>query len=143
MWKLLFILLVGLFFESVGVVCLKKGITEMGAVNGFSRAEIVRVVKSGITNKHILLGVLFEALFFGCLLILMSRGDVSFVWPLTALSFVFTTFAAVWFLGEKVSSLRWIGVVLILIGAGLVSWSEKHKEKVVDGTASVGQGPQR
>jgi len=129
MWKLLLILLVGLFFESVGVVCLKKGITEMGAINGFSLTEIVRVVKSGITNKHILLGVLFEALFFGCLLLLMSRGDVSFVWPLTALSFVFTTFAAVWFLGEKVSSARWIGVVLILIGAGLVSWSEKQKEK--------------
>jgi uncharacterized membrane protein len=124
MWKLLLILLVGLFFESVGVVCLKKGITEMGAINGFSLTEIVRVVKSGITNKHI-----FEALFFGCLLLLMSRADVSFVWPLTALSFVFTTFAAMWFLHEKVSTTRWIGVVLILIGAGMVSWSEKQKEK--------------
>jgi len=143
MWKLLLILLVGLFFESVGVVCLKKGITEMGAINGFSRAEIVRVVKSGITNKHILLGVLFEALFFGCLLILMSRGDVSFVWPLTALSFVFTTFAAVWFLGEKVTSARWIGVVLILIGAGLVSWSEKQKEKPIDASTNVQEETQR
>ncbi|HEY1171241.1 MAG TPA: DMT family transporter [Verrucomicrobiae bacterium] len=129
MWKLLLILLVGLFFESVGVVCLKKGITEMGEINGFNKTEIIRVIKAGITNKHILLGVLFEALFFGCLLILMSRGDVSFVWPLTALSFVFTTFAATWFLGEKVSSVRWLGVILILVGAGLVSYSEKQKEK--------------
>ncbi|MGV3755037.1 MAG: EamA family transporter [Verrucomicrobiota bacterium] len=136
MWKLLLILLVGLFFESVGVVCLKKGITEMGAINGFGLNEIVRVVKSGITNKHILLGVMFEALFFGCLLLLMSRADVSFVWPLTALSFVFTTFAAMWFLHEKVSTTRWIGVVLILIGAGLVSWSEKQKEKAEISTAA-------
>ncbi len=132
MWKLLLILLVGLFFESVGVVSLKKGITEMGEMKGFNTAEIVRMIKSGVTNKHILLGVLFEALFFGCLLLMMSRGDVSFVWPLTALSFVFTTFAAMWFLHEKVSATRWIGVVLILIGAGLVSWSEKQKEKAVE-----------
>lgn len=143
MWKLLLILLIGLFFESVGVVFLKKGITEMGAINGFSLTEIVRVVKSGITNKHILLGVLFEALFFGCLLILMSRGDVSFVWPLTALSFVFTTFAAVWFLGEKVTSVRWLGVILILVGAGLVSYSEKQKEKAAENGAGVEQGMQR
>ncbi|MCD6052520.1 MAG: putative rane protein [Verrucomicrobia bacterium] len=139
MWKLLLILLVGLFFESVGVVSLKKGITEMGEMKGFNTSEIVRMIKAGVTNKYILLGVFFEALFFGCLLLLMSRGDVSFVWPLTALSFVFTTFAAVWFLGEKVSTTRWIGVVLILIGAGLVSYSEKQKEKTV--TTTVEQKP--
>ena len=141
MWKLLLILLVGLFFESVGVVSLKKGITEIGEMKGFNTAEIVRMIKAGVTNKYLLLGVFFEALFFGCLLILMSRGDVSFVWPLTALSFVFTTFAAMWFLHEKVSTTRWIGVVLILIGAGLVSYSEKQKEKTQ--ATTVEQTPQR
>jgi uncharacterized membrane protein len=129
MWKLVLILLVGLFFESVGVVYLKKGITALGDIKQINTTEMVRVVKAGATNKHILLGVFFEALFFGTLLMLMSRGDVSFVWPMTSLSFVFTTFAAVWFLGEKVTSVRWIGVVLIVIGAGLISWSEKQKEQ--------------
>lgn len=134
MWKLLLILIVGLVFESIGVVCLKKGITEMGEFKSFSVTEVVRVVKSGITNMNIILGVFFEALFFGTLLTLMSRGDVSFVWPLTSLSFVFTTFAAIMFLGEKVTSVRWVGVVLIVIGAGLISYSEKQKE--------AGQKPQ-
>lgn len=129
MWKLLLILLIGLFFESIGVVYLKKGITEIGEFKRLNGAEVVRLIKAGFTSKHILLGVFFEALFFGCLLLLMSRGDVSFIWPLTALSFVFTTFAAMWFLHEKVSAVRWTGVVLILIGAGLVSWSEKQKEQ--------------
>lgn len=128
MWKLLLILLIGLCFESIGVIYLKKGITTVGEIRGFSAAELVRVVKTGVTNRHILLGVFFEALFFGTLLILMSRGDVSFVWPLTSLSFVFTTFAAVWFLEEKVASVRWVGVVLIVLGAGLICWSEKTKE---------------
>lgn len=129
MWKLLLILLIGLFFESVGVVYLKKGITDIGDMKGINVAEVVRIVKAGLTSRYILLGVFFEALFFGTLLMLMSRGDVSFVWPLTSLSFVFTTFAAVWFLGEKVTSVRWIGVVFIVVGAGLISWSEKQKEQ--------------
>src|SRR5436309_7497079 len=111
MGKVLLILLIGLLFEATGVVLLKKGITQVGDFQRVNTAEIVRVVKSGARNSNILLGVFFEALFFACLLALLSRSDVSFVWPLTALSFVMTTFAALIFLNEQVSSLRWAGVI--------------------------------
>src|SRR5258708_3879775 len=127
MGKLLSILLIGLVFEATGVVLLKKGITQVGEVKKVSVPEVLRVTRAGITNVSILLGVFFEALFFGCLLVLMSRSDISFLWPLTALSFVMTTFAALWFLGEKVSAARWIGVVFIMIGAAFISYSEHSK----------------
>jgi len=129
MFKLLLILLVGLAFESTGVVLLKKGMTHIGDMNGITAGEILRVCKSGATNPQILLGVFFEALFFVCLLILMSKSDISFLWPLTGLSFVFATFAAIWFLGENVSGMRWAGVVLIVIGAAFISYSQHAKEK--------------
>jgi len=129
MAKLLLILFVGLVFESTGVVLLKKGMTEIGSVQKISAAEIARAVKSGITNVRILLGVFFEALFFVCLLILMARADISFLWPLTGLSFVFATFAAMMFLHEEVSAIRWAGVFLVMIGAALISYSEHVKEE--------------
>ena len=117
MTKLLLVLLIGLVFESTGVVLLKKGMNQIGDVKQISAAEVARVVRSGATNANILLGVFFEALFFACLLILMSKSEISFLWPLTGLSFVFATFAAILFLDERVSAIRWIGVVLIVIGA--------------------------
>jgi drug/metabolite transporter (DMT)-like permease len=129
MIKLLLILCVGLVFESTGVILLKKGINQIGDMNGVTAAEIFRVVKAGVTNPKILLGVFFEALFFICLLVLMARSEISFLWPLTALSFVFATFAAMWFLGERVSSIRWIGVIFIMIGAAFISYSEHAQEK--------------
>ena len=129
MLKLLLILLVGLVFESTGVVLLKKGMEQIGEIHGYTAAEMFRVFKAGVTNPQILLGVFFEALFFACLLILMSKSDISFLWPLTALSFVFATLAAIWFLGEKVSPMRWIGVILIMIGAAFISYSQHAKEK--------------
>ena len=129
MIKLLLILLVGLTFESTGVVLLKKGMTQIGDLNGVTAAEIFRACKTGATNPQILLGVFFEALFFICLLILMSRSDISFLWPLTGLSFVFATFAAIWFLNERVSAVRWIGVILIVIGAAFISYSQHAKEQ--------------
>ena len=127
MFRLLLILLIGLAFESTGVVLLKKGITQIGEVHQVSAAEIIRVCKAGLGNAQILLGVLFEALFFLTLLILMARSDISFLWPLTGLSFVFATFAAIWFLHEQVSLVRWAGVLLIVVGAGLISYSEHAK----------------
>jgi drug/metabolite transporter (DMT)-like permease len=129
MGKLLLILLIGLVFESTGVILLKKGITRVGEMKSMSISEVIRVVKAGATNPQILLGVLFEALFFLCLLVLMSKSDISFLWPLTALSFVFSTFAAMWFLSEKVSLTRWLGVLFIMIGAAFISYSEHSKPK--------------
>ena len=38
-------------------------------------------------------------------------------------------FAALIFLGEKVSSVRWAGVIFIMIGAALISYSEHSKPK--------------
>jgi drug/metabolite transporter (DMT)-like permease len=129
MVKLLLILLVGLVFASTGVVLLKKGMEHIGELHGYSAAEIFRVVKAGASNPQIWLGVFFEALFFLCLLILMAKSEISFLWPMTGLSFVFATLAAIIFLGESVSWIRWVGVILIVIGAAFISYSEHAKEK--------------
>ena len=131
MLKLLLILMIGLVFESAGVVLLKKGMTQVGEVKVVSAGEVARVIKAGATNPRILLGVFFEALFFASLLILMAKSDISFLWPLTGLSFVFATFAAIWFLDERVTALRWVGVVLIMLGAALISYTEHTKEKAI------------
>jgi len=129
MTKVLLVLMVGLLFEAVGVVYLSKGLKQVGEVRAVSLAEITRVVKSGVANPRIRAGVFFEALFFACLLMLMARSDVSFIWPLTALGYLLTTLAAKFILAEDVSGLRWSGVLLIVVGAALVSWSEQAKPK--------------
>ncbi len=129
MVKLFVILLLGLLFEAAGVIYLNKGLRQVGEVEKVTVSEVLRVVKSGATNRNILLGIFLEAVFFGCLLVLMSKGaDVSFIWPLTALGFVFTTLAAHWILNENVPPLRWGGVLLIMLGAALITYSEKKSE---------------
>lgn len=127
MIKLIAILVVALLFEAVGVVFLSKGLKEIGEIEKVSAAEIKRLVMQGVTNRDILLGVFFEAIFFVGLLVLLAKADVSLIWPLTSLGFVLTTAAAKFIRHEDVTPLRWTGVVLIMIGAGLVGWSEKSK----------------
>ncbi len=138
MTKLLIILLIGLLFEAAGVVYLNKGLKQVGEVRKITVPEVLRVVRNGVTNGNILLGVLFEALFVGTLLVLMSQGTVSFIWPLTSRGFVLTTIAARFILHEEVSLLRWSGVLLIVFGAGLITYSEKILESK---SSTVSQAP--
>ena len=129
MTKILLLLIAGLVCEAIGVVFLSKGLKQIGEVKQVNAAEIWRVVKAGVTNTSILVGVALEAAFFVALLVLLSRSDVSFIWPLTAMGFVLTTLAAKYFLQEEVPPLRWLGVLLIMLGAGLITFSEKAKER--------------
>lgn len=129
MTKIIIVLIVGLVCEAVGVVLLKEGIDIVCKGRDVTVANIIPTVLRGATNARILLGVFFEAVFFACLLYLMSQKDISFVWPLTSLSFVMTTLAAVFYLKENVTAARWAGVALIMLGAGLITWSEKSKER--------------
>ena len=128
MIKTVAFMLFALVLEAVGVVLLSKGLKEIGDLGHIAVGEILRVVRSGITNRNILLGVALEAAFFACLLVLLSKRDVSFVWPLTALSFVLTTLAAQFYLKEHVTTARWLGVVFIMIGAAFITWSEQQKK---------------
>jgi drug/metabolite transporter (DMT)-like permease len=129
MIKMLVILLLGLVFEAVGVVFLSQGLHEIGEVKTVTFGEISRIIVRGAVNRNILLGTLLETVFFGVLLYLLSVRDVSLIWPLTALGFVLTALAARLVRHEEVSALRWTGVIIIMLGAALVAWSEQGKSQ--------------
>ena len=133
MTKFILILLIALVFEAIGVVFLSGGLKQIGEPKTINAAEIASLIMRGATNKNILMGVFFEAIFFGFLLYLLAQKDVSIVWPLTSLGFVITSLAARIFLNEEISSVRWTGICLIVLGAGLVTCSAKTKERKADG----------
>ena len=128
MTKILIVLFFALTFESIGVVFLKQGLINLEPPKSYAPNEILKLIGRGATNKHIVLGVFFEALFFAGLLYLISQGDLSFIWPLTALTFVFATLAAKFYLNEAIPPLRWLGVILIVCGAGFITYTEKKHE---------------
>jgi drug/metabolite transporter (DMT)-like permease len=143
MAKLIIILFVALCFETTGVILLSKGLRTLPGPSNYSPGEIVRLVGRGFMSKEIVLGVLFEAVFFVGLLMLMSNADVSFVWPLTSLTFVFSTIAARFYLREQVDGLRWLGVAFIVLGAGLITFTEKRKGRAQTSPPLVQNVPPR
>ena len=129
MTKVLMVLLIALVLEAVGVVFLSRGLKQIGEPERVAVAEVLQILRRGAANPSILLGVVLETIFFGALLYLLSQRDVSLIWPLTALGFVLTALAARFILNEEIHWTRWLGVVLIVIGAAFVSYSEKLKSR--------------
>jgi drug/metabolite transporter (DMT)-like permease len=127
MQKLLLFLLAALILEAMGVVYLSKGLKQLGPPAAMTPRELTRLILEGATNIHVLIGVAMETTFFVMLMVLLRKHDVSLIWPLTSLGFVLTALAARFIRNEEVSFLRWSGVLLIVVGAALVGWSEHAK----------------
>jgi hypothetical protein len=71
---------IGIIFESTGLVFLKKGMMTVPEVRPLTVSKVFSVVKTAATNGQILLGVFCQAVFFACLLVLMTQADISFLW---------------------------------------------------------------
>jgi drug/metabolite transporter (DMT)-like permease len=67
-----------------------------------------------------LLGVGMMTLAFFSLLAVLSIENVSFVVPVTALSYVAGALGGMFFLKERVNWRRWVGISLVCIGVTLV-----------------------
>jgi drug/metabolite transporter (DMT)-like permease len=143
MTKILIILFIAFAFEAFGVIALKKGLDQIGIKYAERKAampvwkNVLHLVGNWFANKNVLFGLLLETIFFVLLQYLLGQRDVSFVWPLTAVSFVLTTLAAQFLLHERVDAMRWSGVALIMLGAAFISYSEHQKEKTAPPPAAI------
>jgi drug/metabolite transporter (DMT)-like permease len=61
--------------------------------------------------------------FIGALLLILAlkQGELSTVYPFIALGFVWVSFFSIKFLNEKISILRWLGIILIILGLILIT----------------------
>jgi uncharacterized membrane protein len=103
-----------------GELCVSRAMKEVGEATSFRPAEIARVILRALRVPWMWIGVGMMAVAFFALLGALSIFNVSFVVPVTALSYVAGAFGGVAFLGERVNRQRWLGVLLVAIGVTLV-----------------------
>jgi drug/metabolite transporter (DMT)-like permease len=103
-----------------GELCVSRAMKQIGEVKDFRPQAIVRVILRALRVGWMWAGVGMMALAFFSLLGALSFLNVSFVVPVTALSYVAGALGAVFFLRERVSRRRWLGVFLVSLGVTLV-----------------------
>lgn len=103
-----------------GELCVSRAMKSVGEATSFRPAEIVRVALRAFRQPWMWAGISMMALAFFALLGALSVYNVSFVVPVTALSYIAGALGGVVFLHERVSFQRWMGVLLVAIGVTLV-----------------------
>ena len=103
-----------------GELCVSRAMKVVGEAKSFRPAEVVKLILRALRVPWMWLGVGMMAVAFFALLGALSFYNVSFVVPVTALSYVAGAFGGVAFLREHVSPRRWLGVLLVAVGVTLV-----------------------
>jgi drug/metabolite transporter (DMT)-like permease len=108
-----------------GELCVSRAMKAIGEVHDFRPRAIAKVVLRALRIGWMWSGLTLMALAFFSLLAALGKYEVSFVVPVTALSYLAGACGSALFLGEKVSRRRWIGVSLVVIGVTLVVMGAK------------------
>lgn len=108
-----------------GELCVSRAMKALGEVHDFRPAALVQFAWRAARVGWMWVGISLMTVAFFSLLALLSMENVSFVVPVTALSYAAGTIGAAWFLREKVTKQRWLGVLVVCLGVTLV-WLSRH-----------------
>ena len=94
----------------------KHGMNQLGQLT-LSLSTLIRIV----TNPFVVGGAALSATGLLLWLVVLSRGNVSYFYPLGAVSYIVLAGLAWWLLKEPVNPLQWAGIGLIVTGAVLLN----------------------
>ena len=121
------VLIIAIVAQAAGNVFLTRGMKAVAATapaGGGLMSTVshsLHVALQAMQSPEIWAGTLLLMVFFALYSAALSWADLSFVLPATAVSFVITTVGAKLYLKEKISPVRWAGILLVCVGVALIS----------------------
>lgn len=115
------LLLVFILAGAAGELTMTHGMKKTGEPARLRPKQMIQFLGRAFCNGWFWVGIPLMALSFYSLMVLLSWEPISLVIPASASSYVVGTLGAKYILKEKVSSLRWAGVILVCVGVAIVA----------------------
>lgn len=115
---ILFLFTIG--FNVLGQFLLKRGMSQVGVIRN-DLSIIPETALKVITTPALIGGLVAYALSSIFWLVVLSRVDLSYAYPILSLGYVLVVLISWLLLGENVTWMRWAGVVVVCFGVWLVS----------------------
>ncbi|MBN2459219.1 EamA family transporter [Candidatus Woesearchaeota archaeon] len=106
-----FLVLIATFTGAFSSLFLKKGAEKFN----LSLLQQLR-------NKDLILGVVLFFAGFVVYVYALSLEKLSILYPITALTYVWTAFISIKFLNEKMNLYKWLGIATIILGIFCVTY---------------------
>jgi uncharacterized membrane protein len=113
----LILVLICVVLGSFGQIALGKGMTGVSLGSGSTVAALF----SALLRPYVAIGFILYFASSILWLLVLSREEVSYVYPLIALTYVFVGLLSWLLLHQQVPLLRWLGILLICVGVGIVA----------------------
>lgn len=110
--------------DTIANLLMKKGLIQTG-IDSVNFGNMAEFVARSASSTFLWIGILVFALNFFVWMVILYKVDLSIAMPVGSFSYIFIPVSAILFLHEKVSMVRWIGVVFIILGIHFVSKSKK------------------
>jgi multidrug transporter EmrE-like cation transporter len=114
------LILTGVLLNAAAQIALKHGMRTIGAF-AFSLENIVPIGLRAGMNPFILTGLGCYVISVVVWLLVLSRVDVSYAYPMLSVGYIVAALAGKAFFGEPVDLIRWMGITTICIGVYLIT----------------------
>jgi multidrug transporter EmrE-like cation transporter len=116
------LILLGVILNTGAQLLLKAGMNRIGHFE-FALSKLFSISLQVAMNPYILMGLLGYVVSVVIWLLVLSRVDVSFAYPMISLGYVLNAVTAYYLFEESLSITRILGIVVILCGVYLVARS--------------------
>jgi drug/metabolite transporter (DMT)-like permease len=121
--RVLVISLIAAFSGAAGQILMRRGMIEVGPLESYAPLAVLEFLWRSLCNPWVVGGTVLSAVLYFCLLTALSWTDVTVAFPMTAIEYVIGAILAMYFLNERVPSMRWAGIALVVVGVVLISLS--------------------
>ena len=116
----LILILLDVLLNVTGQLSLKYGMSKIGNFS-LSLSALPPVFLKAATNLSVLFGLFCYGLGFMVWLIVLSKAEVSYAYPLISLGYVLTAILAWVLFGEALNGNRLVGILTICLGVFLTA----------------------
>lgn len=114
------LILLGVLLNATAQLLLKAGMTQIGHFE-FSANNLIPIGLKVMGNFPIIGGLCLYVASVGVWLLVLSRVQVSFAYPMLSIGYIVNAIAANYFFGEPLTSIRMLGIFIIIGGVYLVA----------------------
>jgi drug/metabolite transporter (DMT)-like permease len=116
------LILLDVALNVIGQLSLKFGMSKVGNFS-LSLPSLTSVFSRVAVNPFIILGVFCYGMGFLIWLVVLSKAEVSYAYPMISLGYVFTALLAWQLLGEHVTAVRIVGIFITVLGVVIIARS--------------------
>ncbi|MFZ2315144.1 MAG: EamA family transporter [Gammaproteobacteria bacterium] len=116
------LILLGVLLNASAQILLKAGMNNIGHFD-FSMSNIWPIGLKVIGNLPIISGLTMYVASVLVWLLVLSRVQVSFAYPMLSIGYIVNAIAAYYLFGEPLTSVRMLGIFIIISGVYLVAQS--------------------